>query len=59
MLGSWDIKFPQPLAPVRPGDSIRERKQLPKRPRREHDAEHDPQRRKDEDDDQAHIDDYA
>lgn len=59
MVGSWDIKFPPPLAPVRPGDSVRERKPLPKRPRRERDAEHERRQPEDDDDDQTHIDDYA
>jgi hypothetical protein len=59
MVGPWEIRFPPPLAPARPGDSIHERKQLSKRQRRKHDTEYDAEHDQQPDDDPAHIDDYA
>lgn len=60
MAGPWDIKLPPPLAPlnpVRPGTAIRDRKDQPRQPNREHERRHeqDPPR----DDEPPHIDDYA
>jgi hypothetical protein len=57
MVGPWEIKFPPPISPVRPGDAIQDRKAPPKRPRRhpEPEQEREPAR----DDDQHQIDDYA
>lgn len=57
MTGPWDIKFPPPVFPVRPGDSIQKRKPKARRPRRKPDSEHEQD--KPQDDDQQHIDDYA
>jgi hypothetical protein len=57
MVGPWEIKFPPPISPVRPGDAIQDRKAPPKRPRRhpEPEQEQGPA----QDDDQHQIDDYA
>lgn len=57
MVGPWDIKFPPPIFPVRPGDALQDRKQPPKRPRKT--PKHEPESEQPQGDDPHHIDDYA
>jgi len=57
MVESWNIKFPPPIFPVRPGDALQDRKQPLRRPRKK--IERKPDTEKPQDDDQYHIDDYA
>lgn len=57
MVGPWEIKFPPPISPVRPGDAIQDRKLPPKRQRRQPEPEHE--REPAQHDDQHEIDDYA
>jgi len=56
-----EIGYPQPIAPVRPGDSLQDRRRPPKRPPRKREPEHDSDDKpgKQEDDGRPHVDDYA
>ncbi|MFA7386299.1 MAG: hypothetical protein WCZ87_01415 [Thiohalobacteraceae bacterium] len=56
MVGPWEIRLPPPIAPVRPGDAIRDQKESSKRPPRQPEPESEPPA---PDDDPHQIDDYA
>lgn len=57
MVESWNIKFPSPIFPVSPGEALHDRKQPPRRPRKQ--PVKKPETEQPQDDDQHHIDDYA
>ncbi|WP_297526849.1 hypothetical protein [Thiohalobacter sp.] len=54
-----EIGYPQPIAPVRPGDRLQERRPPSKRPKREPEQDSKDEPDGQEDDGRPHVDDYA